>query len=501
MKKIASTLLLLCSFSFLNAQTQGIAYTTVGKGVATTFVTDYHCLGINTSALGWGSGYEKYKITTGGFEMNGGLYSDAFNSTKLKNLARTMYQQVKKDSSTAKIDWAAQRDAAAEYATAGLYIDGQYNWGGFAFQGPRFGGIAFNVTESYNYYSKLNSTMTDIIFRGKFSSYFDSLTVVVDMDTSVIANSDTLSEETLNNVVLGKISVPLKLSQMTEGSEIRMVWNRSYNFGYGRKIFGKDSVFVIYGGIGGRLIQSMAMFEMRSDGQNVTLFSSITPAFKINYGDVATMNSSSFLNYSGGIPPSVGMGYGLDFSASAILFNKLKVALSVNNIGSVEYKRNVYTVKDTLVGNISLAGLNPNSDNLTDGIKQLLQAGGILTLVGEEKYKMQNPSTLRIGASFHPFRQLSVGFDFVAPFNKDNPGGIENAVISFGGDIKPVKWLQLSIGFLGGGIYKTNMPMGINFILREGKYEFGIASRDALTFFTTNSNTVSGAMGIARVRF
>ena len=49
----------------LYAQTQGIAYTAVGKGVATTFLTDYPCLGINTSALGWGSGYEKKKSNDG----------------------------------------------------------------------------------------------------------------------------------------------------------------------------------------------------------------------------------------------------------------------------------------------------------------------------------------------------------------------------------------------------------------------------------------------------
>ena len=49
----------------LYAQTQGIAYTAVGKGVATTFLTDYPCLGINTSALGWGSGYEKKRVTMG----------------------------------------------------------------------------------------------------------------------------------------------------------------------------------------------------------------------------------------------------------------------------------------------------------------------------------------------------------------------------------------------------------------------------------------------------
>ena len=47
MKKI----ILLSSFlSFvitISAQTQGVAYTAVGKGVATTFLTDYQCLGIS----------------------------------------------------------------------------------------------------------------------------------------------------------------------------------------------------------------------------------------------------------------------------------------------------------------------------------------------------------------------------------------------------------------------------------------------------------------------
>lgn len=501
MNKLSILITFLLITSFFKSQTQGIAYPTVGKGVATTFVTDYHCLGINNSALGWGSGYEKYNKTLGGFEMNGGLYSDAFNSGKLKNFAKTIYTQIKKDSTTKSIDWGAQKEAAAEYAETGLSIDGQYNYGGFAFQGKRFGGIAFNVTESYSWYSKLNSDLTDIIFRGKLASYFDSLTIVVDGDTSKIENSDDISQDTLDQVIAGNISVPLNLSELSRGSSIRMLWNRSYNFGYGRKIFGKDSLFAVYIGVGGRFIQSMAMFQLESNEDGLFLSSAITPAFKINYGDVAITNKSSFLNYSGGIPPAVGNGYGLDFSASAIIFGKLKVAMAVNNIGSVQYRRNVYSVKDTLVGSIAVSGIDIDNENLMDGVKQLLSSGGILTLIGEEKYIMKNPANFRIGASFHPFKQLCVGFDFVAPFDKENPGSIQNPIISFGGDIRPTKWLQLSVGFLGGGVYKTNLPLGINFIIREGKYEFGIASRDALTFFTTSSNTVSGAMGIARVRF
>ena len=91
--------------------------------------------------------------------------------------------------------------------------------------------------------------------------------------------------------------------------------------------------------------------------------------------------------------------------------------------------------------------------------------------------------------------------DVVGPFNQDNPGSLQNPVFSFGGDIKPVKWLRLSMGYLGGGIYKHNMPVGINFILGGGTYEFGISSRDALTFFLDGSNSISSAFGFARVRF
>lgn len=499
MKNLVLLVVSLFTVSYSFSQTQGIAYTTVGKGVATTFVTDYHCLGINTSALGWGSGYEKYKTTSGGFEMNGGFYSDALTSDKLKKFAKTIYSQIRKDSSTTAIDWKAQQAAAAEYAEAGIAIDGQYNWGGFAYQSKRFGGIAFNVSENYNWYSKLNTELTDIIFRGQLANYFDSLTLVVGLDTSMIANSDTLSQETLNSVIQGNISVPLNLSQLTRGSSIRMVWNRSYNFGYGRKVFGKDSTFVLYAGVGGRFIQSMAMFELESNDDGLIFASSLSPSFKIDYGEVAKSNISSFTNYKGGIPPAVGNGFGVDLSVSAIFFNKLKVAASVNNIGSVKYKRNVYSVKDTLVGSIGIPGMD--DENLMDGIEQLLQNGSILTLIGEEEYKLKNPANFRFGASFHPFKFLSFGFDFVAPFDSESPGSIQNPIISFGGDIKPLKWLQLSVGYLGGGIYKTNMPMGINFIFREGKYEMGIASRDMLTFFTSNSNSFSGAMGIARIRF
>jgi hypothetical protein len=480
------------------SQTQSVAYPAVGKGVATTFVTDYHCLGINSSALGWGTGYKDKKFTMGSSEFAFGMYSDILTSKKLNNLYGAVKNSfIKKDVNS--LDVNSQKEAIADYSQAGVSMFFDYNWGGFSFQGKRFGGIAINVRESYQYYSKFNQQTTDIIFRGKISNYFDSLTIVVGLDTSRIANSSNISEDSLKNVVSGSLSVPLHLSEITNGSEVKMVWNRFYNIGYGRKILGIDSVFVLYGGVGGRYIQSMAMFNLRSDENGLVMYSSITPSFNIDYGSIAATNPSDYSSVKKGLPKAMGDGYGVDLSASIILFSKLKVAASINNVGQVTYNRNVYSVKDTFVTNLSLGGM-ANYD-ITQSINQMLTDGGLLTLEGKEKYVLKNASDFRFGASFQPWKFINFGFDMIAPFNKENPGSIQNPVYSFGGEIKPFKWVSLSAGYFGGGIYQDNVPVGINFILRDGAYEVGVSSRDALTFFAKDKHSLSAAFGFARFRF
>lgn len=492
-------LLLLCVFVlsfFTFSQTQGVAYTAVGKGVATTFLTDYQCLGVNTSALGWGTGYEKKKFTLGSSEFGFGIYSDVLTKEKLKNFYNAVNASIRKDTS-ASFDWNKQKQAVNDYALAGITMFADYNWGGFAYQGKIFGGIAFNVRENYQWYSKLNQTAADVVLNGKVSSLFDSLTLLMGVDTVRVSNTGTLSPDSLNAVISGSMAIPLNLSSLLRGTSIKMSWNRSYNLGYGRKVFGIPEFIDIYAGVGGRIIKSVAMFNLEA-GDELMMYSSLSPVFKIDYQNLAS-GKNILSNYDGGIPPSVGSGYGVDLSASAILWDKFKFALAINNLGSVTYNRNVYKVKDTLIGNVRIDGLT--DANLTKSINQLIQEGGLLSLQGTEKYKLTNASTIRIGGSFHFKNRLGVGFDMVAPFNSDNPGNIKNAIVSAGGDIRIVKWLQLSLGFYGGGIYKNNFPVGINFILRDGRYECGVSSRNIMSFFKEDTHSLSFAFGFARFRF
>ncbi len=498
MKKISFFLFTFFVTVTIFSQTQGVAYPSVGKGVATTFLTDYHCLGINSSALGWGTGFEEKKFTLGSSEFGFGMYSDALNSTKLKSLSTAIQNKITGNAPT-NISFENQKLAAGEYAQTGVSVFLDYNWAGFSFQNKKFGGIAFNIHENYSYYSKFNKEVTDLIFRGSASSFFDSLTVVFGADTTVIANRPDISPDSLNNVVLGSIAIPLNLSQLTLGSEVKMVWNRSYNFGYGRKIIGKEGTFELFGGIGGRFIQSMAMFNLESKGNGLIMYSAITPSFNIDYGNIAATNPSNFNPGKSILPKAVGNGYGIDLSASVILFKNLKIAMAVNNIGQVTYNRNVYSVKDTLFTSLSLNGLVDY--DITQSINQLLANGGILTLQGQDEYVLKNASDFRFGASFQPFKILHFGFDVVAPFNSNNPGSLQNPVYSFGGEIKPIKWISLSFGYFGGGIYQSNIPVGVNFILRDGSYEFGVSSRDAMNLFTKNTHSISSAFGFARFRF
>lgn len=495
-------LLILCFVSTAGitfSQTQYSAYTAVGKGVATTFLRDYQSLGINSSALGWGTGVDGKNFVMGTSEFAFGISSPELNKEKLQNFSSAVWNQVR-DKENSSFDMQAQKEASADYANAGIAMTFDYNWLGASYYNDKIGGIAISIREHYDWFSQLNNQTTDLIFRGRTSNYFDSLTIAIDGDTSTIANNPNLSNDTLEAVIFGSRSNPLLLSEITNGSKVKFLWNREYNFGWGRKIIGNDSTFAIYAGIGGRYIQSMATFDMASDDDGLSLSSAISPFYGIDYGSIQTINPSNFSENEGVLPTIVGSGYGVDISASAVFMGKIRVAAAVNNVGKVTYTRNVYSVRDTLLGSMSIPGLEDY--NVTEGMNQLMEDDGILNLVGEEELVVVNPATLRLGGSIELVKDvINVGVDLISPFDSDVPGGLQNAVYSVGGDVRPVKWLQLSAGYFGGGIYRHNIPVGINFILGGGAYEFGISSRDALSFFLKDGHSVSTAFGFVRVRF
>ncbi|SFT54309.1 hypothetical protein SAMN05216474_1207 [Lishizhenia tianjinensis] len=497
--KIYSLVILLFTTTLVFGQTQNGAYTAIGKGVATTFLNDYQSLGVNTSMLGTGTGYEDKKMTFGTSEMAFSIYSPALTKQNFINLRTAISNEITGNSEEG-FNLTEQKEAVANFAEKGIAMNANLNWFGFAYQGEKFGGIAVQVREKFNWYSQLNEQTTDIIFRGQFASIFDSLTVAFNGDTTKIANRPGISQDTLAAAISGQISSPILISELTNGTKIKQRWDREWNIGYGRKIFGKPETFALYGGISGRYIQSVAHFDFESNDDGVSLYSALSPTFDIDYGAIANSNPSAVIgDASRKIPEIVGNGYGFDLSATVKMAKIFTFGLAINNLGSVTYNKNIYKVRDTLIGSVSLNGLS--DPNVLQSVNRFLDKDGILEIEGQEKLVVANSATIRLGGSMELFKRINFGVDIVAPFNKDNPGSLANPIISAGGDFKLFKWLTLSAGYYGGGVYKSNVPLGVNFILRGGAYEFGISSTDILRFVSENTNSVSTAFGFARIRF
>lgn len=473
MVKQLFTLTLLLGIISLTAkgQIERSAFKSTGRaGVATTFATDYQTLSINPANLGWKPDNGK-NISIGFMEGAYSIYSQALTKQQLRNDIT--------DFSGESLNYSGKIRAAEDFANEGFQIDADVTWLGGAFQNETIGGIGFRINERAQWSSEFNGTVSAILFRGFNADYFDQRNVSQGDTTGVSQN-------------------PQLFSNLFDGSEIKFNWIREYNLSYGRKIasFGDIELF---GGIGLKYIQGIGHIRMKVDGNSLKAYSATSPALDIDYGDAASQNPSAIKKGDGAIPKSVGNGFGLDIGINAQFKEKLKVGLAVNDIGSVTWDGNVYELNDTRLKTLQDDGFD--SYNIINEVQEITSDSGLFKWDGEKERQTQLPTNVRLGASYEIIEDfLHVGTDLVLPGN-DAPGNFGNAMWAIGGDIQPLPWFKFSTGFITGGNYRTNIPVGAQFILAGGTYEMGIASRDAVTFFRDNGPTLSLSTGFLRFRF
>lgn len=492
------TLLGLLTITSTFAQNEYIAWPATGKGVASTFVTDYHCLGINPANLGWQSTEKSVTMSTSEFGLS--IYSESLAKQDLRDNIWGVIRSGSLDSLSYEDRINAAQGFASDFA-----FNWDYNMFGISYQNEKFGGIAFSLRSRATWSSSFSSTFAQTLFQGKFSPQFDSLSYFNGVDTTMIANYPNMSQDSAQNVISGSASIPLNISDFVGDSYLRLSLNREFHLGYGRKLFGSDSTFALYAGVGAKYIQGVAMMQMSGDSAAGTysMISSFSPGFDLDYGAVASGNPSAIAGQAQNFWRSpVGYGFGVDFGMNASILGKLHLAASVTNIGSMKYTGNVYRGKDTLVIDYSAAGLQ--NMNISNSIPELLEESGLFELEGVAETEIKLPGQMRFGASLELAEIAHVGIDLVAPFDRTLPGSINGFAWGIGGDViipAGTSKIYLMTGVTGGGGYDIQMPVGVNFVLGEGTYEVGIASRDAVTFFSQNKPTISMAMGFARVRF
>lgn len=471
----------------VQAQSEVSAFTLTGHGVATPFATDYQALGINPANLDLASRYEGKRFAIGSSEIGASFYSGILSKPQLRqNIFKGDIKNMTQEE---------QRQMAIEFANSNNSADVDVMSFGFAAQTDRLGSFAFSVRERVDYYSKLGPKVSELLWLGYNAPYFEQL-ILQNGDT--IANSQTIDEETLAQVVQGITTLQNaeSLSELLQGTRIRMQWVREFNLGYGKKILSTDN-WQLHVGVGGKLLIGQGLLDVTAENGTAQAYSAMSPIFNIDYSGISDGNPSALDENAGNLTP-VGMGYGLDFGATFLFKDKFIVSAAVTDIGKMKWDGNVYSLNDINLTEFNTSGIE--SVDFIDQIDQINGTDGLLKWEGDATLETKLPAMWRFGFGAFVGKKLKVGVDIVNSMNEE-VGSLDKAIVSFGGEFSPLPWVHLSAGFMQGGNYDSKVPAGITFSTKSGSYECGIASRDVITFFTENSPTISASLGFMRFRF
>ena len=159
----------------------------------------------------------------------------------------------------------------------------------------------------------------------------------------------------------------------------------------------------------------------------------------------------------------------------------------------------VFEIKDTYLDTLKSDGFN--SFDIFSEIEKVTGDSGIFVGSPLPKKKQVLPAVFRLGVSHKLQDKAMIGLDLVVPLN-DVPGNYQKPVFSIGGDFVLTKGLRIYTGYMLGGNFGANLPVGITLILGKNQnYELSVSSTDIITFFKENRPTLSLNAGLIRWTF
>jgi hypothetical protein len=470
------------SSSAVFGQSEGsVVSATARAGVATTFVTDYQTIGINPGNLGLRSKYETKHVTFGFLEMNATAFAKGVTTKQLNDYFF----------SGNTLTPAEQTTAANAFAGNNMSMNADVMLFGIAYQSDKLGGLAFSLKAHTLGNGNLDQNFTNLAFSGGLSTeYFDKLKLnngsVVPNDPSQYGNYQAIgidSSFSTNGVSLGTVF---------KNTTVKSHFYSTINAAYGKEVFRND-VFHVVAGIGLKYVMGYYYMNMQSvDGhlQGKVVDNPALSALSENF-NLPDTNQDSFTKPSG-------HGFGVDLGGTIVIYDKIKIGISLVNLGSIKYK-NAYDVLDTTIYKLNYDASTADAFNETVFWKKA------------ESFKVSLPTTFRLGGSLALFEnRLEVGADIIVPLNKE-AGNINTPTYALGGDFYLKRWFKLASGVsIGGNFankidqYSTHVavPFGFTFIAGEnGGWEAGLATRDIISLFDMNGKGPLYSVGMCMFRF
>lgn len=504
---ILSALFVLCvSVSVLGQELTSYAATGRG-GIATTFATDYQAIGVNPANLGIRKSFRDPKITFGFLEGNIGFFAE---NITFDQILKSYFPNTFNNKSNYQLTYAQKAQAARDLTNTPLSTTINATLFGFHISSEKLGGFAFSIRDRLDFYSKTNSTISEILFLGQNASYFTSLLL---SNGQTIPNSPDLSQDVRDQVVFGfrPEDESLTYGEIMNNSIIQMLWTREYNFAYGKKIIDSYNVQV-FAGVGGRYISGITLIDL--EAQNNTFIGetiALSPSFPVTGFDIPSPTNVGYQPKKGfsrfATPKPIGNGYGIDIGINVVIKRNLYLGASLVNYGKMTWTGNVYNLTDGILAQTQGTGFD--NYNFIDYSPETFQLGGegsALSWEGSAQFQDDLPAMVRAGASYEFFKTAHLGVDVVIPINPDAPGSLASNLYAIGGDLRLTKLLTISSGISTGGNqdFNINIPLGLIYNSRRGHYEAGISTQDISSFvgdIEGGGNTISFALGFLRFKF
>ncbi|MFN5621862.1 MAG: DUF5723 family protein [Flavobacteriales bacterium] len=478
-----------CFSSSSLAQPESSAFTLTGMAASTPFARDYQALSINPANLDFETGYEQ-RSTMGLFDFTASVYTELLTKQEIMdNILRKKKTPLTYDEQLAQIDKLTMKQSA---------VDLDIMTFGNSIRTKKSGTFAFGIRDRVDYYTQLDRQLTELIWMGNQSSYFDSLIIATQSGRdSIIARPDQFNPDqfTILQAFIAADSAP-SVKDILGNSKLGFTWYREFNAAWGKRLL-KTDLFDFHIGIGAKLMIGQGIIQV--DGATGEAYSSLSPIFKFDYSQLenAPDNPSALSEDAPNLKP-VGKGVGFDLGASMLVAEHFILNAAINDIGEMVWDGNIYELADGKLTDFDGAGLESldfgSMLNNFDGLDALL------VWKGAETRTTRLNTTARLGIGYEQVQKLRIGFDVVAPMN-DNKANLQRAVYNAGIEFTPWPWLHLQTGFSTGGNYASKLSAGIYFTAAGGGYEFGVATRDMLTFFNDENPTLSFALGFLRFRY
>ncbi len=442
------------------AQTEYGAFTATGSGMPVIVVSDYQCLGINPANLGWNADNHKWHFGIVGLSVSG--YTDAVTKSDLNLLYEDHEYTL-----------AEKEEAARRFSDSRLSFDLGINGIGLSYQDPDIGGFAFTVRERGSFNMHLNSSAAELLWLGFNSDYFDQ---------KVIEQGLTIA---------GISSNPKPVAELFKGTSFSSAWLRDFILGYGRQIV-EISNWSLYGGLSLKYTMGFAWVDIFVDESKFFGYSAMSPVFKFEYPQ-----PTPSLDTNGKLRPS-GKGFAFDLGLSARYKNLWRFGLSLNDIGTMTWNKNVYSASfEATIRKIETPGLG--NENINEVFDAIVIEDDLMQWEGLNNKKASYPSQIRLGVAYTGVSHLIIGSEVMIPLNKV-PGAQERPVYSLGMQASPLNRFFFSAGFQTGGNYDFHIPIGFSVKPVPG-WEIGLATQDISVLFRDVSPYLSLSFGFMRFSF